>query len=225
MTLSTPTLSAEGLVKQFDDMITRPHIRRYYDYNMMYNEDEDVKGDFSIDARGSSALLIRDIQSQAFLNLLAAGANPVYGMYLDTQKLFEKALQAQHIDPKDVFKSEDELEKIKEQASQPQQAPDNPALAVAKMRGEIEMQKAQAQNQGDMAELQVRQEIAKQEGALRVVEMQLTREIEMLKMSNTQNISLEQIKAKLADTAIKERGKKELYAAEQNLKLQTGSGI
>jgi DNA-directed RNA polymerase alpha subunit len=124
-----------------------------------------------------------------------------------------------------VFKSEDELEKIKEQAAQPQQAPDNPALAVAKMRGEIEMQKAQAQNQGDMAELQVRQEIAKQEGALRVVEMQLTREIEMLKMSNTQNISLEQIKAKLADTAIKERGKKELYAAEQNLKLQTGSGI
>ena len=58
-----------------------------------------------------------------------------------------------------------------------------------------------------------------------MAEMQITREIEMLKLSNTQNISLEQIKAKLADTAIKERGKKELYAAEQNLKLQTGSGI
>jgi hypothetical protein len=225
MLMNSANVVLRRLVKQFDDMITRPHIRRYYDYNMMYNEDEDVKGDFSIDARGSSALLIRDIQSQAFLNLLAAGANPVYGMYLDTQKLFEKALQAQHIDPKDVFKSEDELEKIKEQAAQPQQAPSDPALAVAKMRGEIEMQKAQAQNQGDMAELQVRQEIARQEGALRVVEMQLTREIEMLKMSNTQNLTLEQIKAKLADTAIKERGKKELYAAEQNLKLQTGSGI
>ena len=36
---------------------------------------------------------------------------------------------------------------------------------------------------------------------------------------------LEQIKAKLADTAIKERGKKELFAAEQRIKMMTGSGI
>ena len=35
----------------------------------------------------------------------------------------------------------------------------------------------------------------------------------------------EQIKAKLADTAIKERGKKELFTAEARLKLAAGSGI
>ncbi len=225
MLMNSANVVLRRLVKQFDDMVTRPHIRRYYDYNMMYNEDEEIKGDFSIDARGSSALLIRDIQNQAFLNLLAAGANPVYGIYLDTQKLFEKALQAQHIDPKEVFKSEDELEKIKEQQKNPQQAPPDPALAVAQLRGQIEMQKAQAQNQGDLAELQVRQSIAQQDGQLRMAEMQLTREIEMLKMANTQNLTLEQIKAKLADTAMRERGKKELYAAEANLKMTTGQGI
>ena len=225
MLMNSANVVLRRLVKQFDDMVTRPHIRRYYDYNMMYNEDEEIKGDFSIDARGSSALLIRDIQNQAFLNLLAAGANPVYGVYLDTQKLFEKALQAQHIDPKDVFKSEDELEKIKEQQKNPPEAPSDPALAVAQLRGQIEMEKAKAQNAGDMAELQVRQSIAQQEGEIRMAEMQLTREIEMLKMANTQNLTLEQIKAKLADTAMRERGKKELYAAEANLKMTTGQGI
>lgn len=225
MLMNSANVVLRRLVKQFDDMVTRPHIRRYYDYNMLYNEDEEIKGDFSIDARGSSALLIRDIQNQAFLNLLAAGSNPVYGVYLDTQKLFEKALQAQHIDPKDVFKSEEELEKIKEQQKNPQQAPPDPALAVAQLRGQIEMQKAQVQNQGDLAELNVRQAIAQQEGQLRMAEMQLTREIEMLKMANTQNLTLEQIKAKLADTAMRERSKKELYAAEANLKMTTGQGI
>jgi hypothetical protein len=225
MLMNSANVVLRRLVKQFDDMVTRPHIRRYYDYNMMYNEDEEIKGDFSIDARGSSALLIRDIQNQAFLNLLAAGANPVYGVYLDTQKLFEKALQAQHIDPKDVFKSEEELEKIKEQQKNPQEAPPDPAMAVAQLRGQIEMEKAKAQNAGDMAELQVRQGIAQQEGEIRMAEMQLTREIEMLKMANTQNLTLEQIKAKLADTAMRERGKKELYAAEANLKMTTGQGI
>ena len=225
MLMNSANVVLRRLVKQFDDSITRPHIRRYYDFNMMYNEDEEVKGDFTIDARGSSALLVRDIQNQAFLNLLAAGANPVYGVYLDTQKLFEKALQAQHIDPAEVLKSEDELEKLKEAAAQPQQAEQDPALAVAQLRGDIEMQKAQVQNQGDMAELQLRQQIAQQEHDLRMTELAMTREIEMLKMSNQQNISLETIKAKLAETAIKERGKKELYAAEQNLKMTMGSGI
>jgi hypothetical protein len=207
MLMNSANVVLRRLVKQFDDMITKPHIRRYYDYNMMYSEDEEIKGDFSVDARGSSALLIRDIQNQSFLNLLAAAANPVFGVYLDPQKLFEKALQAQHIDPKDVFKADDELEKIKEQqakaAANPQEAPSDPRIQAAQIRAQADMQKAQAQNQADAAEIQMRQGLAQQEGELRMAELQMTREIEMLKMSNTQNISLETIKAKLADTAIR----------------------
>ena len=213
------------LVKQFDDMITRPHIRRYYDYNMLYSEDEEIKGDFTINARGSSALLIRDIQNQSFLNLLAAGANPVYGIYLDTEKLFKKALQAQHIDPAEVFKSEEEIERIKEMQKNPQQQQPDPRIAAAQIRAQTDIQKVQAQNQGDMAELQTRLAIKQADIAARREELAMQREIEMLKMANAQNLTLEQIKAKLADTAIRERGKKELFAAEQRLKLVAGSGI
>jgi hypothetical protein len=227
MLMNSANVVLRRLVKQFDDMITRPHIRRYYDYNMMYNEDEEVKGDFQIDARGSSALLTRDIQNQAFLNLLAAGMNPVYGMYLDTQKLFEKALQAQHVDPAEVFKSPEEIDKIKEQQAQAaqQQQPPDPRIAAAQIRAQSDIARVQAQNQGDMAELQTRLQIKQADITARREEMQLTREIEMLKMANSQNLTLEQIKAKLADTAIRERGKKELFAAEQRLKLVAGSGI
>lgn len=227
MLMNSANVVLRRLVKQFDDMVTKPHIRRYYDYNMMYNEDEEIKGDFTIDARGSSALVVRDIQNQSFLNLLAAGANPIYGMYLDTQKLFEKALQAQHIDPAEVFKPEEEIEQIKEaqkQAAAQGPAPD-PALAVAQVRAQAEMQKVQAQNQGDLQELQVRQAIAAQEADLQIMQLEMTREIEMLKLSNSQNISLEKIKAQLADTAMKERSRKELFAAERELALKTGSGI
>ena len=213
------------IVKQFDDMVTKPHIRRYYDYNMLYNENEEIKGDFTVNARGSSALLVRDIQNQAFLNLLAAGANPVYGVYLDTQKLFEKALQAQHIDPAEVFKSEEELDKIKEQQQQPQAQQADPRIEAAKIRAETDIAKVQAQNEGDMAELQTREKLAQLSYQQRMEELAMQREIEMLKMANVQNLTLEQIKAKLADTAMRERGKKEIYAAEQNLKMTTGSGI
>jgi hypothetical protein len=226
MLMNSANVVLRRLVKQFDDMVTKPHIRRYYDYNMLYNEDEEIKGDFTIDARGSSALMVRDIQNQAFLNLLAAGANPIYGMYLDTEKLFKKALQAQHIDPAEVFKPEEEIEQIKEQQKQAAtQAPPDPRIAAAQIRAQADVQKIQAQNQGDQAELNTRLAITQAQIAARREEMQMTREIEMLKMANAQNISLESIKAKLADTAIKERGRKELFAAEQRLKLVAGSGI
>jgi hypothetical protein len=227
MLMNSANVVLRRLVKQFDDMVTRPHIRRYYDYNMLYNEDEEIKGDFSINARGSSALLIRDIQNQAFLNLLAAGANPIYGMYLDTEKLFRKALQAQHIDPTDVFKSEEEIEQIKEQqkamANQP--PPPDPRIEAANLRAQTDLQRAQMQNQGDMAEIEARMQKMQQEAQLKMAELQIQREVEMLKMSNAQNLSLEKIKAQLADTAIKERGRKELFAAEQDLKMRMGSGI
>jgi len=226
MLMNSANVVLRRLVKQFDDMVTRPHIRRYYDYNMMYNDEESIKGDYSIDARGSSALLVRDIQNQAFLNLLAAGANPVYGVYLDTEKLFKKALQAQHIDPAEVCKPEDEIERIKEQQAQPQQPEQaDPRIQAAQIRAQSDMQKLQAQNQGDMAELNTRLAIKQADVAARREELQVTREIEMLKMANVQNLSLDQIKAKLADTALRERGKKELFAAEQRLKLVAGSGI
>ena len=227
MLMNSANVVLRRLVKQFDDMVTRPHIRRYYDYNMLYNEDEEIKGDFSIDARGSSALLIRDIQNQAFLNLLAAGANPVYGMYLDTEKLFRKALQAQHIDPAEVFKSEEEIEQIKEQqkAAMNQPPPPDPRIEAANIRAQTDLQRASMQNQGDMAEIQARTAKMQQESEIKAAELQMEREIEMLKMSNAQNLSLEKIKAQLADTAIKERGRKELFAAEQDLKVRMGSGI
>ena len=227
MLMNSANVVLRRLVKQFDDMVTRPHIRRYYDYNMLYNEDEEVKGDFSIDARGSSALLVRDIQNQAFLNLLAAGANPIYGKYLDTQKLFEKALQAQHVDPAEVFKPEEEIGRINEaeKAAANQPPPPDPRIAAAEIRRQTDIEKVKAQNEGDMAELQTRLAIKQADIAARREEMLMQREIEMLRLANAQNISLEQIKAQLAQAAIKERGKKELFAAEQRLKLVAGSGI
>lgn len=235
MLMNNSNVVLRRLVKQFDDYVTKPHIRRYYDYNMMYSEREDIKGDFNIDARGTSALLIRDIQNQAFLNLLAAGGNPVYGPLLNQKKLFEKALQAQHIDPAEIMKTDEQIQAEQQQAAQQPGAQD-PALAIAQMRIQGEQAKIQAKAQVDTqlagmkaeaeyARLQQQQQAQQVEMSMKLQELQMEREIEMLKLAQTKELTLEEIKAKLADTAIKERGKKELFAAEAQIKNQLGSGI
>lgn len=182
------------LVKQFDDMITRRHIRRYYDYNMLHSDDDSVKGDFNVDARGTSALLVKDVQSQAYLQLLAAGQNPTYAQYLDTLKLFKAALRAQYIDPEEICKSDDQIAQEAEQrAQQPQQQ--DPKIQAALIRAQAEQAKAQADAQRDIQTAEI-------DRAAKLEQLKLENENLMLQLSVKQNISLQQIKAELAKTVL-----------------------
>jgi len=226
MLMNAANVVLRRLVKQYDDYITKPHIRRYYDYNMLYSDKDDIKGDFNIDARGSSALLIRDIQNQAFMNLMAAASNPVFGPMVDPKKLFEKALQAQHVDPADIMLSDDEIEKKQEAMAQnAQNGGGDPRLVAAKMKGQAEMQRAQADIQISQAEAQTRMQLAQQDQAFKLQMLDKQLQLEMIKLAQVKDLTLEQIKADLAMTAITERTKKELLATEAQLKLSAGTGI
>jgi hypothetical protein len=104
------------LAKRFDDYVTEPHITRYYDWMMQHSDREDIKGDFQIDVRASSALVERDAQQQFLQTLLAASANPAYE--LDPAKLAAELLKGQRYDPKRVQYDPDRLAQMR-QASNP----------------------------------------------------------------------------------------------------------
>lgn len=217
MLMNASNVVLRRLVKQFDDDVTRPHIRRYYDYNMLYSPKNEIKGDFSIDARGSSALLVRDIQNQAFMSLMQAGANPTYGIFLDLQKLFEKALQAQHIDPAEIMASDAEIQRRQQAASQ---QPPNPAVQVAQIKVQGEQQRTQSNEQIKQLEAQTAMQQMQIDRATKLEELQAQKEILMLTLASKQNISLQQIKADLAKTVINTNTQKELKASEHHLAAQ-----
>jgi hypothetical protein len=225
MLMNSANVVLRRLVKQFDDYVTRPHIRRYYDYNMAYGERDEIKGDFAIDARGSSALIVRDIQNQAFTNLLAMGANPVYAPMIDTRKLFEKALKAQHLDPRDVLLTPEQIEA--RQAQQPPPPPD-PRIEAAKITAEARMMEAQAVAAGRAAETEARSESEGEHRRLRMMELQLKHDLQVMQMAQMQQMSIQQVKAQLAQTALNDRTKKELAASEMMFKEKhspDGQGI
>lgn len=96
------------LAKRFDDYMTRPHVQRYFDWMMQHSDNEDIKGDFQIEVRASSALVERDAQQQFLMSLLQASANPVYG--LDPNKLATELVKGQRLDPKTVMMTAEQLE-------------------------------------------------------------------------------------------------------------------
>ena len=223
MLMNSANVVLRRLVKQFDDYVTKRHVRRYYDFNMAYSEDDAVKGDFEVNAKGSSALLVRDVQNQAYLQLLQLATNPVWAPIFKMRDLMAKALGAQHIPVEEVLKSEDDLKREAEIAAK--NPPKDPAMIVAEAR----VREAEARAAGYQSEIKLRSEIAGQNFAAKLEELKLTREIEMLKMANAKDMTLEQIRAQLAEVAINDRTKKELYAAEAALKTSadnpTNEGI
>ena len=100
------------LAKRFDDYVSEPHVTRYYDWMMQHSDREDIKGDFQIDVRASSALVERDAQQQFLQTLLAASVNPAYG--LDPAKLATELLKGQRYDPKRVQYDPEKLAQLQD---------------------------------------------------------------------------------------------------------------
>ncbi len=102
------------LAKRFDDYVTEPHIQRYYDWMMQHSDNDDIKGDFQIDVRASSALVERDAQQQFLQTLVAASVNPAYE--IDPAKLMSELLKGARYDPKRIQYSPEKLQQMQPQA-------------------------------------------------------------------------------------------------------------
>lgn len=118
--MNAANIVLRNLVKGFDDGITQPFITRMYDWNMQNSDKEEIKGDFEIDARGSSALLVKETQTQALMGLIAIAQQPIFSDLTKHAALYRKTVQAQHINPDDVIKTDAEIEAEKN-SPQPEQ--------------------------------------------------------------------------------------------------------
>lgn len=221
MLMNAANVVLRRLVKQFDDMVTRPHIRRYYDFNMQYSTKQDIKGDYEIDARGSTALLLKDLQNQAMMKWLQALTNPAIGYLLDDEKLVEMALQADHLTPDQIFAPKETREErrkfiIAAAGGGKKEGEDKQGAAaqVAGMRLQQTREQIAADKEDSDAERQLRRE-----------ELGMERELAMLKYANDKQVSLEQVKSMLAGLVIKEQGADRRLDTEANLRRTTGAGV
>lgn len=218
--------NASGVLRRiargFDDFITEPHIRRYYTWLMQYSDNEDAKGDFSIDARGSSALVERDLQNQAVVQMGSLVMNPAYGA--SPKRWFEETLKAWRLDPRKFKLTEQEAAGMAQSMPQP---PPPPQLEVANIRAQTDMQKAQMASQADMEEASLRASVEMQKLAAQAEEAERQRQhdasmenmrlqLKMMEFAEKRNLSLEAVKAQLAQTAMKVNAQKELTVFAAN---------
>ena len=114
--MSNANIVLKSVIKNIDDYLTKPMIRSLYDWNMTWNENENVKSDMRIVAKGSTALIQKEVQSQRLLQFLSLINNPIDAQMVNREKLLTDIAKSLDIDPEEVIKSQKEL--MDEQALQ-----------------------------------------------------------------------------------------------------------
>lgn len=178
-------------VKNFDDDMTVPNIRRLYDWNMQFSKKEHIKGDMEIDARGTSVLLVRELQAQNLLVLANMTAHPVLGILLKAAPVLRKLAQSMMIAPDEIVKTDEELK--------------NEAAMMAKQGAQPDM---------EMEKLKVTQAIAELDAQTKIAVANMERETKLMELAQHSNIDLEKLRAMLALEDKKTASKERIFAAE-----------
>jgi len=191
------------MARIFDDSITKPHVTAYYDWMMEFGEDDSIKGDFHVVPRGSSALVAKDMRSsfltQAVPQMIV---NPAFG--IDPARYFKQVAKLNGLEAEDIQFTQAEL-----QALMQQPPPTDPRVQVAQIRSDTDIKTTQMEVQTDQARIardidrdtlyvQAENERTKTTAATNMAELALRRELAMLDYANKHQMTIEQIKAKLA---------------------------
>ena len=176
----------------FDDTVTEPETRQYYEMLLLDPDvPNDEKGDWTIDAHGSNALVEQALQNQFIPTLAGLVLNPAYGF--NPKKWGEMLVRANKLQPKDFQYTEEEQAKI--DAQPPAAAP---AVEVAKINASIKDKEIAALVEDTKADNARADKKLATEATVELHTLQLKRELAMLEYSNRTQQTLEQSKVDLA---------------------------
>lgn len=161
--LNTFNVMLVRVLKNYDDDMTVPMIRKFFDWNMQFSKKREIKGDMEVSARGSSVLLVRAQQAQSILGLaLAFGGHPIFGPYIKEGDTVREVYRAHNLDPGEFVRTDSEAQQIiQQQADAQQPAGPDPAIEQAKL--DLESERIEAEMANAEADRAVKLEIAQLE--------------------------------------------------------------
>lgn len=180
-----------SIVKAWDDGMTVPSMRRLYDWNMQHSTREDIKGDMNVDARGTSVLLVREVQSQILMSIVQNHTvHPVLAAMLKPYEAYKKFLQSMMVPPDEIMASKDEYDKaLQAQAGSEEKSPQQ-------IVAEMQLEKAKLESQTSL-------QIAN-----------IGRQTELMKLAEQRNMNIDKLTAMLNIKQIDTDSKERMFAGE-----------
>ena len=124
MLLTAASRVVKLVISKMDKNVFKECIQRQYDRNMLYDPDEDIKGDVQIVARGALGMFVKDQQLARMKEFMEIAASPVYAPLLGEAKLIEMLREhARQLQlPPGLVPSKEEMKaRLQQQAAQQMQ--------------------------------------------------------------------------------------------------------
>lgn len=214
MLMNSANVVFRRIVKNFDDDVTVPNIRRNYDFNMQFSEKEEIKGDYEVDARGSSVLLVREMQSNNLLLFAQTfGDHPEYGLWIKKPDLLRQITRSMMIPVEEIIHTQTEYDE--NLRKQQQMAGEQPDPMIALKEQELELRRAEIDAKVSIAEMESssRKEVAQLQ--YNGMMMQATEKLNQMEADRTMKVRQSDV-----ESGAKERA----LATEVAMKLKTGDG-
>jgi hypothetical protein len=241
MLMNSSNIVLRKAVKNWDDDITRPLITRFYDWNMQFSERSDIKGDFSIEARGSGALLVREKQQENLMIYSNLSMNvPEFAKRRDWAELdreIAKSLELPYdqitLDEREIAELEEQQQAMMQQQMMQMQGGGGAdqlkaelaqvELQLKSQRLQLDAQKAQAGIQQDQAEMQMKSQVEAAKLELEARKLELQERIQLAELRNKYQMSSDQLQTKIAIDSEKIRTDRDKAAANTNVRLTDAS--
>lgn len=114
MLMGAANIAIKSLVKSFDDDVTIPFITALYHWNMQWNKDVSVKGDYNVVAMGSTNLVAKELRAQQHQILLGVTSNPRFEGMTNDKKWLAHVFRDSEM-PEDIVRTDEEFRAWKQE--------------------------------------------------------------------------------------------------------------
>lgn len=115
MLMNAASKAIKNVIRHIDAGIISPTIERFYCWNMIWHEDNAIKGDAQVVARGALSLVAKEQNQMRLQELLQQTANPLDMQIIGANgraKMLRRALQGVDVGGDEILPSEEELQRM-----------------------------------------------------------------------------------------------------------------
>jgi len=216
MLMNNSNIVLRSAVKNFDDGVTVPTVRRFYDFHMAYTDRPEIKGDFDTVAKGTSVLIAREEQQEKLMMLAQlAGSNPEFARMTDWQAMYKEILRTMSVSADNVTIDDEELEQQQEQ-----QGPDTETqlkmqeLQIKQAEQQLKQQQAELDAQKSAQEMQLKSQQQQFEQQHKAAQLQTEQEKARLEIALKEGVTLAELEQKAGLESQKLEAEMQKTAAE-----------
>ena len=139
MLMNAASGSIKTVIKNVDDYLLSPIGKAFFNFNMQFDFDPEIKGDLEVNARGTESLMATEVRSQRLMQFLQIASQPSLAPFAKFPYIIREIAKSMDLDPDKVTNNMDEAMRqallLQQQAVPAPEAGGEPGAAPAAPQG------------------------------------------------------------------------------------------